>query len=160
MAQGRIRRQLRSPSFVGLRPSSLTASRAKQSNRATDTSAELILRRTIWRLGLRFRTHLSSLPGRPDIVFGGSKVVVFCDGDFWHGRHWRSRQAKLAGGANSEYWLAKLSANRRRDRRNNRLLKALGWHVVRLWETDVKRRPETAARRVQRAIRILAPRKE
>lgn len=64
-------------------------------------------------------------------------MVVFCDGDFWHGRHWARRRSRLLRGANAAYWLEKIRYNMLRDRRQTRMLMASGWHVVRLWETDI-----------------------
>jgi DNA mismatch endonuclease (patch repair protein) len=90
--------------------------------------------------------------GKPDIVFRRARVVVFCDGDFWHGRRRRERLDKLARGANAPYWTAKIAANAARDRRTTRVLRAAGWTVVRLWETDVLRDVRRAARRVEEAV--------
>src|SRR6516225_4042686 len=80
---------IRSPTFKGFTPASKASSRTKQANRATDTGPELLLRHALWALGLHYRKHVTHLPGRPDIVFSRARVVVFCDGDFWHGRNWR-----------------------------------------------------------------------
>jgi DNA mismatch endonuclease (patch repair protein) len=141
-----------SPSYKGLRPASEAASRAKRANRKHDTLHEVLLRRAVWRLGLRYRKNVRSLPGVPDLVFRAAGVVVFCDGDFWHGRDWESLQAKLKQGTNAAYWLAKIARNRERDLANTALLRARGWCVIRLWETDVKRSPAAAARRIQRVV--------
>jgi DNA mismatch endonuclease (patch repair protein) len=140
------------PRFSSFKPVSETASRIKQRNRSRDTKAELLLRKELWRRGFRYRLHASDLPGKPDIVFRRARVVVFCDGDFWHGRHWRSRREKLARGANAVYWTAKIATNVARDRRNTRLLRAAGWTVVRLWETDILRNVGRAATRVETAL--------
>ena len=105
-------------------------------------------------MGYRFKPNVSSLPGKPDIVFQGQRVVVFCDGDFWHGREWPSLRAKLARGANAAYWIAKIASNIRRDRQNDRRLRKLGWSVVRVWETDILRAPERVGASVgRRAVR-------
>ncbi len=80
---------------------------------------------------------MSSLPGRPDIVISSARVVVFVDGDFWHGRDWAARLAKLRRGSNAAYWVAKIEANMQRDQRKARELEAAGWTVVRVWETNV-----------------------
>jgi DNA mismatch endonuclease (patch repair protein) len=77
---------------------------------------------------------------------------VFCDGDFWHGRHWQTRKDKLAAGWNAAYWVAKIARNRRRDRQVSRHLRVLGWTVVRLWESDVCRDPRKAVAKVLRAL--------
>jgi DNA mismatch endonuclease (patch repair protein) len=86
-------------------------------------------------------------------VIRRARVAVFCDGDFWHGRNWPQRRAKLARGWNASYWIAKIERNRARDRQTAKALRALGWHVVRVWESDVRRALAHAVRVVQRAIR-------
>ena len=141
------------PRFSSFAPSSEVASRIKQRNRSRDTKAEVLLRKELWRRGLRYRLHLRDLPGKPDIVFRRVQVAVFCDGDFWHGRRWQQRREKLARGANAPYWTAKIAANVARDRRNTRLLRAAGWTVVRLWETDVLRDLERAVARIEAVVR-------
>lgn len=142
-AAGRI-----SPSFAGRKPACLLASTIKKSNRKTDTTAELALRRSLWRLGLHYRVNHKGLPGTPDVVFPRQRIAVFVDGDFWHGRDWEERKARLAAGNNAAYWIAKISYNRERDRNNEHLLTEMGWKVIRLWETDVLKDPQCAARRI------------
>jgi DNA mismatch endonuclease, patch repair protein len=143
------RKQRTTPSFSGLEPASKSASSAAQrASRKVDTRCELALRRELWGRGLRYRLHVAGLPGRPDIVFFRERVVVFCDGDFWHGRDLERRLAKLSRGHNSTYWLAKVQRNVARDRENQLTLEAAGWTVVRVWETDVLRAPRQAANRV------------
>jgi len=86
------------------------------------------------------------LPGKPDLVFHRVRLVVFVDGDFWHGRGFAARRRKLATGHNAAYWVAKIAANRRRDRRQTDALRRSGWRVVRVWESDVRSSaPEEAA---------------
>jgi DNA mismatch endonuclease, patch repair protein len=143
---------VKAPTFAGCHPASAVASKAKRMNRCADTRHEVLLRRALFRLGLRFRKNVTTLPGKPDIVFPSAKAVVFCDGDFWHGRNFRRLRRKLMHGHNAGYWLAKISANIRRDRRNNAALKASGWRVVRMWETDIVRNPVAAATRVAHVI--------
>lgn len=104
-------------------------------------------------MGLRYRIHRADLPGRPDVVFVAARVAVFVDGDFWHGRDWRSRRARLARGANAPYWLAKIAANRTRDRRSTAALQRHGWTVIRVWERDVLADPERIANAVARSVR-------
>ncbi|HRZ58049.1 MAG TPA: very short patch repair endonuclease [Candidatus Paceibacterota bacterium] len=126
------------PSFKGLRPASAGASAAARgASRKTDTRCEIVLRRELWRRGLRYRLHVPGLPGRPDVVFPRHRVAVFCDGDFWHGRDLEDRVAKLERGHNSEYWVAKVRRNVERDRQQTRLLQSSGWVVMRIWEKDV-----------------------
>ena len=143
---------LRSPSFAGLRPASEAASRAKQANRKRDSLPERLLRRALWRLGQRYRKYGKALPGNPDLVFSGPRVVVFCDGDFWHGRQWTILKEKLRRGTNAPYWLAKIARNRQRDCDNTAALEQDGWLVLRLWETDIKKNPLAAAQLIQQAV--------
>ena len=143
------------PRYDHLRPSSPAASKAKRHNPAQGTAAELVLRRRLWSLGLRYRLHAKDLPGKPDIVFRRQRLAVFVDGDFWHGRNWEQRRASLEKGHNAPYWIDKIAYNIERDRRNDALLEQAGWRVLRLWETAVKKRPLAAADRVVDALRDL-----
>jgi DNA mismatch endonuclease (patch repair protein) len=96
--------------------------------------------------GIRFKTQVLSMPGKPDIVLWGRHVAIFCDGDFWHGRHWPNLRSKLGRGHNAGYWLNKIQGNIRRDRAHEKQLREAGWVVLRLWERDVMADPARAAR--------------
>lgn len=117
--------------------------------RRRDTAPELALRRELFSRGLRYRVAFP-VPGQRrrtiDVAFTRAKVAVFVDGCFWHGcpEHGTSPRA------NSEWWNAKLAANRTRDRDTDRMLTELGWTVVRIWEH------EPAATAVARVLALLA----
>src|SRR5947207_3063601 len=128
----------RCPRYEGLAPASRSASHALSRVRAKNTRCELALQLSLRRRRIRFSTHTSRLPGRPDLVFSKQRLVVFCDGDFWHGRSWRSRRKRLQAGHNAEYWTTKIATNMRRDRRINRSLQQLGWTVLRVWESAIR----------------------
>lgn len=133
-------------SFAGLSPASPRASRAARGTSAkTNTSCELALRRELRLRGLRYRLNYSDLPGHPDIVFPRQRVVVFCDGDFWHGHGLDARVARLASGHNAPYWVAKIRRNVERDREVTARLKARGWRVIRVWEKEILREPDRIA---------------
>lgn len=148
----------KSPSYKGCRPASASSSKAKRANKRSDTKHELLLRRRLWKMGLRYRKHVRDLPGVPDIVFPVAHVAVFCDGDFWHGRDWPALSRKLERGTNGEYWLLKIRSNMERDLGNTRLLQEQGWMVLRFWESDIKTKPEEIAEQVQGVV--LARRRE
>ena len=93
--------------------------------------------------GLSWESHVPDLPGRPDFVFRQQKLAVFVDGDFWHGWRFPQWRDKL-----SEKWEDKIHGNRRRDARNHRRLKRMGWKVVRLWEHQVKKDVDACVDRV------------
>lgn len=132
-------------------------SRAMAAVRGEHTTPEITLRKVLWRMGLRYRLHRPDLPGKPDIVFSLGKVAVFVDGDYWHGNQWRLRGFKsledqLKTVHNREYWERKIKRNIERDRKVNVQLRKAGWKVVRIWESDINRDPERAARKVARAL--------
>lgn len=143
------------PSFEGHRPASEASSRTKKANRHIDTAPELLLRRELSRLGLAYRANVATLPGKPDVVFDNVRVVVFCDGDFWHGRNWRRLKKDLASRANASYWIAKIAYNRARDIQTRRWLRRQGWHIVRLWESEIRKDPARSAARIKIAINRL-----
>jgi DNA mismatch endonuclease (patch repair protein) len=124
-------------------------------NTKRGTRPETLLVAALKPLRRRFRENDPTIPGTPDLAFIRAKVAVFVDGDFWHGRHWAARRAKLVVGANAAYWVAKIERNRQRDRRVTRALRVTGWTVLRLWETDIARDPAEAARRVSRALNAI-----
>ncbi len=134
----------KAPSYKGLARASKKASRAARgASKKTDTKPEVTLRKALWRAGKRYRKNVKKLPGKPDIVFHGARVVVFVDGDFWHGKDWEVRKAKLENGHNAPYWVAKIERNMERDQENEQKLLAEGWVVLRFWESDVKKSVES-----------------
>jgi len=120
--------------------------------KGTDTLGEKLLRSVLWKLGFRFRKNVRSLPGKPDVVFQRERVAVFCDGDFWHGRNWQKDRRRLAAGPNAPYWVAKIKANRERDKRYNKELKKDGWSILRFWESDVRADPIRVAQEIAEAV--------
>ena len=99
-----------------------------------DTSLEQLVRKAIFRRGFRFRKHVSTVMGKPDVVFRRARVAVFIDGDFWHGWRFPKWKTKLP-----ELWQTKIENTRKRDARTFRLLRSRGWTVIRVWEHEVLR---------------------
>lgn len=118
--------------------------------------AEVALRQELWRRGYRYRLHRKGLVGRPDVVFVSARVVVFVDSDFWHARvlveDGEQELRATIRGARQDWWVAKLTRNVGRDREVTSALRASGWTVVRIWESEVFADAEEAADRVERAI--------
>jgi len=104
--------------------------------RAKDTKPEVLLRKALWKRGIRYRKNYADLPGKPDIVLTRYKIAVFVDGDFWHARgHQDSPGEQVA--SNKEYWQKKLRNNVERDKAVNDVLTEDGWLVLRFWSSDV-----------------------
>lgn len=146
------------PRYEGLAPSSAKASAAARgSSRKADTKPEMLLRRALWKKGFRYRKNRVDLRGAPDVVFPGARVIVFVDGDFWHGKNIRMLKTKLRQGHNADYWMRKIENNAARDQDRSRELCAAGWIVLRFWESDIYADLDGAVRRVESALGERAP---
>ncbi|HAL29159.1 MAG TPA: very short patch repair endonuclease [Coriobacteriia bacterium] len=97
---------------------------------------EMVVRRAVHSLGYRYRLHDAGLPGKPDLVFGGRRKVIFVNGCFWH-RHPDCALARMPK-SRQDFWEPKLSANHDRDIRNEGLLCEMGWEVLTIWECELK----------------------
>ena len=115
-----------------------------------NTRPEVLLRRLLWRAGMRYRLFGTTHVGRPDIVFRSKRVAVFVDGCQWHG----CPQHYVRPRSNCDFWMAKLAANVARDRRQTIELERSGWRVVRVWEHDLFERPNVAVACVRRALTL------
>ena len=104
--------------------------------RAKNTKPEILVRKGLHARGFRFRLHNKKLPGSPDIVLPKYGVAIMVNGCFWHG-HKGCRYATKPK-SNVEFWEAKIVRNRHRDEVTNAHLEALGWHVITVWECELK----------------------
>lgn len=111
-------------------------SRCMAAIKGKDTKPELLVRRYLFSRGLRFRIHVRSLPGNPDIVLPKYKTVIFVNGCFWHG-HEGCRYFRLPK-SNVEFWKTKIERNTARDARRESELTALGWRVICVWECEIR----------------------
>jgi len=95
---------------------------------------------TGWRRGV-------ALAGRPDFVFREGRVAIFVDGCFWHGC-----KCKRLPTRHQAFWKSKIERNRLRDANVGSVLRKAGWHVIRIWEHQLKRNPKLAIQRLKRAL--------
>lgn len=129
--------------------------------RSGENKTESALRKKLHAMGLRYRKYDRKLPGKPDIVFPSQRLVVFVDGDYWHGRILREEgfeAFRKSVRRNPDYWLAKLQRNVARDDEVTSLLRSEGWLVLRFWESDVRRKLDEVALSI--AYQLHALRKE
>ena len=122
-----------------------------QAIRGKDTSIEIMLRKELWDRGIRYRKNCKDIIGKPDIVFKGKKVAVFCDSEFWHGYDWENRKNDFK--SNQEFWIPKIERNMQRDTEVNERLIAEGWTVLRFWGKDIKKNVELCADQIEKAVR-------
>ncbi|TKJ35814.1 MAG: very short patch repair endonuclease [Planctomycetes bacterium B3_Pla] len=108
-----------------------------------DTGLERVVRSALHKRGYRFRKHVKGLPGKPDIVFVKARLVVFLDGDFWHGYRFPQWEKTLA-----KFWRKKIGETRKRDQRNFAKLRRMGWRVLRIWEHSIERDLDGVIRKI------------
>ncbi len=90
-----------------------------------DSQIELLLRKALWKRGLRYQKNSSKVFGHPDIVFLAKKIAVFCDSEFWHGHNWDVRKRDFK--SNQDFWISKIERNMLRDQDVSQKLKEDGW---------------------------------
>ena len=104
--------------------------------RGKNTKPEILVRKELHARGFRFRLHNKKLPGSPDVVLPKYGVAIMVNGCFWHG-HKGCRYATKPK-SNVEFWEAKIARNRHRDEVTEAHLHALGWHVITIWECELR----------------------
>lgn len=151
-----------------------------QSIRSHDTRPEWVVRRFLFSHGFRYRLQVKRLPGRPDIVMRRLGVCIFINGCFWHGHlindddndalryddngnndalHYDDVRVPKSSACckipktNTEFWVTKILRNRERDARVQKELEALGWHVITIWECEL--RPKQREATLQRLLTLL-----
>jgi DNA mismatch endonuclease (patch repair protein) len=121
-----------------------------------DTTPELILRRALHGMGIRFRVDSKKIFGRPDISIIKYKFAVFVDGDFWHGNEHKVRGLSRLEDlfpTNAGFWCSKIQANIERDRLVNQRLSQEGWSVIRIWTSVILRNPNEAAELIYNTLK-------
>jgi DNA mismatch endonuclease, patch repair protein len=120
--------------------------------KSKDTEPELKIRRRLHARGFRYRLHVPTLPGKPDVVLPKYKVALQVRGCFWHGHSCiGGRKPKT----NTDYWKNKINGNRKRDKKNDRILVDMGWRVFVVWgcEISTKKKLEQCIERLGVAIK-------
>lgn len=112
-----------------------TRSRMMSGIRGKNTRPEMLVRRHLHARGFRYRLHVATLPGKPDIVLPRYRAVILIHGCFWHGHDchlfkWPS--------SNESFWRDKITRNMAVDERTNRALREAGWRVLTIWECSLK----------------------
>lgn len=100
-----------------------------------NTKPELIVRKYLWRVGFRYRLNYNRLPGHPDLVLKKYRTCIFINGCFWHGHNCQEFRPPKT---NVNYWTKKINRNRERDKEEQKKLAEMGWHVIVVWECELK----------------------
>ena len=115
-----------------------------------DSKIEVLLRKELWSRGLRYRKNVNRIHGKPDIVFIGKKVAVFCDSEFWHGYNWEERKKDFK--SHQEFWIPKIERNMERDAEVTAKLESEGWTVLRFWGNEIKKNTAQCADIIEKAV--------
>lgn len=129
---------------------SRTRSKIMASVRQKDTGIELLLRKALHRVGLRYRLHDRSKPGSPDLVFAHFNAVVFVHGCYWH---YHGCHRSTIPQSRCEFWTEKFNANRLRDERNVSALLKAGWRVLTVWECSLRGKTALPASTVAQTVK-------
>lgn len=124
--------------------------RNMQAIKSRDTKAEILLSKTLWRLGYRYRKNSKYIFGKPDLVFSRYRIIVFVDSEFFHGYNWIEKKGKIK--ANRDYWIPKIERNIQRDKEVNEFLTANGWTVLRFWSKEIQKNLEDVIAVIQQKI--------
>ena len=122
-----------------------------QQVKSKDTKIEVMLRKELWSRGLRYQKNSKKVFGKPDIVFIGKKVAVFCDSEFWHGYDWDNKKNDIQ--SRREFWVPKIERNMQRDIEVTTRLTQEGWTVLRFWGNEIKHDLKSCADIIETAVR-------
>jgi DNA mismatch endonuclease (patch repair protein) len=143
---GRNYKKVRSPETQSNKSRSSQMSRIRSKNTKFEVRFISLLENI---LPGRFITHVTSIIGKPDIVFEEEKICIFLDSDFWHG--WQYPRWKHL--MKNDFWREKIEKNRLRDKNTTIKLRKDGWCVLRFWEHTLKTHPELAILKIQQTIK-------
>jgi DNA mismatch endonuclease (patch repair protein) len=114
--------------------------------RGLNTRPEIKFRKMLWNIGVRYRKNVKTLHVNPDIVIRKHMLVLFVDGDFWHGHDWENKKLQIK--SNKGFWIPKIESNIQRDKTQTEQLQAMGYTVLRFWEHEVKKELGACVHRV------------
>lgn len=113
--------------------------------RSKNTKPENLIRKALWRRGVRYRMHNRKIPGTPDISNKRRRVAVFVDGCFWHG----CKMCYVEPKTNRKYWREKILRNKARRANVIKDLKKTDWVAIQVWEHEIMHNAEAVADRIE-----------
>ncbi len=120
--------------------------------KSKNTKPEILLRKELWRRGLRYRKNCKQIYGKPDLVFLRKQIAIFIDGEFWHGYNFEEIKNRLK--SNKQFWLEKIERNMERDFEITQFLVEQGWAVLRFWDFEIKNDLSRCADKIEHTVKI------
>lgn len=114
------------------------------------TKIEILLGKTLWANGFRYRKKNNDIFGNPDFTLRGYKIAIFCDSEFFHGKDWEIQKHRIK--TNTGFWHNKIEGNINRDKLVNEKLTNYGWQVIRFWGEDIKNNPDICLNKIKQII--------
>lgn len=119
-----------------------------RSNKSKDTKPELMLRKELWKRGLRYRKNDKKVIGKPDIVFVSRKIAIFVADKMWHGYDWEKQKNDFK--SHRDFWIPKIERNIERDKEVTEQLQNEGWTVLRFWDFEMKKTLSDCADKIEK----------
>lgn len=114
--------------------------------RSKNTKIEVVMRELLTKNKIKFEMH-PKIVGSPDFLVG-KRTLIFCDGDFWHGYHYKKGRIPQ-----QRFWREKIERNMKRDKKLGRKLRREGWSVIRLWEHDIMTKSDYCLKKILRLVK-------
>ena len=121
-------------------------------NRGKGTKLELQIGKMLWNAGVRYRKNDKSEFGKADFVNKRYKIAIFCDSEFFHGKDWEVLKPRLEKGVHGDFWVKKITNNRRRDDEVNKQLLFMGWIVIRFWGKEIMKNTDECVRVIEETV--------
>lgn len=111
--------------------------RNMQAIKGKDTKDEVLLAKSLWQRGHRYRKNDKTVFGKPDLTFKKNRIAIFVDSEYFHGKDWDDEKYRIK--TNRDFWWKKIEGNMIRDALVNETLKENGWKVLRFWGKDLRK---------------------
>lgn len=113
------------------------------------TKAEVLLAKSLWQHGCRYRKNNKTVFGKPDLTFKKLKIAIFVDSEFFHGKDFETKKKPAT---NAEFWEKKILRNIERDKEVDEFLQQSGWLVLRFWSIDIRKNLPEVIRTIETAL--------
>ncbi|GAC1427708.1 MAG: very short patch repair endonuclease [Flavisolibacter sp.] len=108
-----------------------------QAIKSKGTKDEVLLAKSLWHKGYRYRKNDKTVYGKPDLTFRKQKLAIFIDSEYFHGKNWETEKNRIT--TNRDFWWTKIEGTMRRDNLDNEHLINSGWKVIRFWSKEIRK---------------------
>lgn len=118
--------------------------------RSKNTKMEVLLAKTLWSKGIRYRKNDCTVYGKPDLTIKKYKIAIFVDSEYFHGKDWETDKYRIQ--TNREFWWKKIEENMKRDDVVTRYLVEKEWKVLRFWSQEIRKKLDICVGRIESSI--------